>query len=234
MASPFSRTTGALTRDSSDSTLIALGVTTGLVFLWLLWFLLSRVTVYETSRGARLEAGAAPWLLSNALPGKVRRSRLVIGRAVHAGDPLVELDGTEQNLRVAEETALLTSLEGRAQALKGQVTALDAAWQADRQTAGASLASAQAHLAEADAGLALATDTEARMQAQSAIGGVSELDARRARADALKLKGTRDALLADAQRDENRAAGFRHSIELDAVQDPRGLGVQIGADGEIS
>ena len=82
MATPFSRTTRALARDSNRLALMAWAVAGTFLLAWIAWFAWGRVTVSEISRKARLEVLQAPRPVSSVSAGRLSASQLEIGRAV--------------------------------------------------------------------------------------------------------------------------------------------------------
>jgi membrane fusion protein (multidrug efflux system) len=78
-----------------------------LLAVWTVWFLAARVSVYEVSRSARVEAETASHQVDAPVAGRVVSSALALGRAVGAGDLLVELESDRYRL---ERDAQLTEL----------------------------------------------------------------------------------------------------------------------------
>jgi multidrug resistance efflux pump len=102
----FSRSARALDRSGRPALLTALaGV--GLLAAWVAWFVLARVSVYELSRTARVEVETASHDIDAPVAGRVVKSALGLGRAVSAGDVLLELEADRYRLeRDAEQTRL--------------------------------------------------------------------------------------------------------------------------------
>ncbi len=200
MSTSFSKTTRSLAADSSRYVLIALAIAGTVLFAWLLWFGLGRVTVYEVSKRARLEVGSAPRDVTPVQAGRLSKSRLVIGQSVRAGDVLVELDAQAQILRLAEATARLRSYPVRTQSLRREIDALGRSMSDGQQSAIAAGQSAQARLREAEVGVDFALENERRARSDSLTGGSSQVDALRAATDARRATSARDALAADASK----------------------------------
>ena len=194
MASPFSRTTRSLALDSPRLGLTALAAAMLGLALWLGWFLLGSVKIYEVSRQARLETGAAARDVSTQQSGRLVATRLEIGRTVRAGDVLAEFDAGPDILRAKEEAARLNAFPDKIADLRRQIEATQAAMDDDQRAATAAVQSATARQREASAGAEFARDNDRRMNAQSAAGGVAEVEALRATSDARKAASASDAL----------------------------------------
>ncbi len=190
----------SLSLDSSRVGLITIGAASAAIFLWLLWFLLSDVTLYERSHAARVEAGAAPWRLSSMVSGKVRDSRLEVGRRVTAGEILLAIDDDGARLRVAHEEATIAGMRSRLSGLRRQLERAEVVAVLARRAASDGRRAAAARLSGANAEYDFAADAASRMQAQAQRGGIAEVDARRSRAEAERARGARDELAADALR----------------------------------
>jgi len=216
VASAFSRTTRSLAADSPRLALAALAAAVLGLGLWLAWFLFGSVTLYEVSRQARLESGSAARDVSAVQAGRLVSTRLEIGRRVRAGDVLAEFDAGPETLRAREEATRLAAFPGKIAALRQQIDATRAAMDDDQRAAVASLQSAKARQREASAGAAFARDNERRMKAESAAGGVPEVEALRAASEASKAGAVAEALAADARK-----------IELDARTRGRQSAAQI-------
>jgi membrane fusion protein (multidrug efflux system) len=200
MATPFVRTTRALATDSSRGALVAWAVASLFLAAWAVWFFTARVAVYETSRAARLEAREAPHAVAAVVSGKLAKSDLAIGRTVHAGDVLAELDAGAERLKLAEEQARAHALPARIAALRDQIAALGAGIRSDRTAADSGVKAAQARVRDADAGVRFAADNARRMDREAGSGSIAEIDALRSRTDLARQTSTRDALAAEARR----------------------------------
>jgi len=186
--------------DSARLGLAALAIAGLCLAAWLIWFLFGSVTVYEVSRQARLESGAAARDVSAVQAGRLTASHLQIGRVVHAGDVLVELDAGAPALRAGEEEAKLRAFPEQIADLRREIDARRAAMADDQRAAQAAVQAAKARQSEAAVGAEFARDTDRRMKAESASGGVAEVDALRAASEARKATSAADALAADARR----------------------------------
>lgn len=200
MSISFARTTRSLSVDSSRYVLIGLAVAGLALLAWLIWFSMGGVTVYEVSRQARLEVGSAPRDVTPVQSGRLVASQLVIGKQVRAGDVLVELDASAQQLRLAEAEARLRSLPLRLASLRREIDALRGVRVSSAQSAVAELRSARARLGEATATAEFASESARRQRADSLSGGSPAVEALRAATEARKAQSLRDALLADVSK----------------------------------
>jgi len=198
--SQFSRTTRSLANDTSWWALAAWALGAVLLAAWMTWFALGRVTVYEISRKARLEVQQAPHAVASPLAGRVVGTHLVIGREVQAGDLLVELDASREQLRRREEETRLAAIPPRQQSLRAEVALLEQAAAEDERAAAAALDGARHRAGEAAAAAAFALDNERRLKAESEVGGVARVEALRAVAETQKLVAAREAAAAEVRR----------------------------------
>src|SRR5262245_4487376 len=123
MPSPFSRTIRSLNAESSRLSSMALVVSAALLGGWLLWSVMARVAIYETSETARLEVDSAAHPIEAAVAGRVVKTNLAIGREVQAGEALVELESDAQRLQLIEEEARVAAVNAQLGALRGQAMA---------------------------------------------------------------------------------------------------------------
>jgi multidrug resistance efflux pump len=185
--------------------MVAWGLALVLLLAWLGWFVLGQVTVFEVSRSARLEVQQSANPVAAAVAGKVVESRIVLGQEIHAGDVLVSLDLGREQLRLGEEQSRLAAFEPRIASLSREVASLKLAAQEDRTSADAAVTSAKARAREAMAAADFARENEHRLREESKAGGVAQIDAIRAGAEAQKLIAVRDAITSDAVRIESDA-----------------------------
>ncbi|HEX9946799.1 MAG TPA: HlyD family efflux transporter periplasmic adaptor subunit [Allosphingosinicella sp.] len=194
---------------------------------WLLWFGFGNVTVYEVSRQARLEVGSAPREVSSLLAGRLTRTQIVIGQKVQAGDVLIELDSTRQQLRLAEAQARLPLYPAKLASLRKEIAYLGRMMGNEQRSAQAAVRAANARLQGADAASRFARDSAARIRSDAATGGSATVDAVRAAADARKAESERDISAAELARlgvdanvssDQTRVQMERLSRELLATQ----------------
>jgi membrane fusion protein (multidrug efflux system) len=178
-----------------------------LLALWLAWFLLAQVRVYEVSESARLEVNQQIHPVTAAIAGRVVAERLTLGASVAEGDVLVELDSDAERLALVEERARIAALAPPLAALRDEVTAEQASWKADVLAAKVRTEEAHAQLLQAEALARFAEEEHARM---ARLGGtVSELELMHLRAEADQRGAAADAL---------RVAPERIAAERDALE----------------
>lgn len=220
MSTPFSRTTRALQQQRPAAAWGAWAVAAAGLLAWGLWFGFGRVTVYETSQRARLEAGQAAHAVTAPLAGRLAAHPPPIGTAVRAGDVIAELDAEGARLKLREEEARRGALAGQLAALQREIAAREQALAQDRAAADAATAGARLRTEEAGAAAAFASDNERRLRQDSEAGGTARVDALAAQAEARKLAAARGALAADAERlqAEGRLRAAQQHAQLDALR----------------
>lgn len=200
MTFQFSKTSQSLALDSSRIVLMSLALAGLSLVGWLLWFGFGNVTVYEVSRQARLEVGSAPREVSSLLTGRLTRTQIVIGQRVQAGDVLMELDSTRQQLRLAEAQARLPLYPAKIASLRKEIAYLARVMENERRSTQAAVRAASARLQGANAASRFANDSAARIRSDAATGGSATVDAVRAAADARKAESEREISAADLAR----------------------------------
>jgi len=210
---PFSRTTRSLAADSSRQSLY-LGLSAAALFaLWLGWFTLGQVTLYEVSRQARLEVETAPHPVSAPVAGKIVASHLALAKEVKAGEVLVELDASTERLRLKEEETRLAALPPQIQALEAEITAAEAAGAKDHRSALDAIASARSRLRESNAIANFASDHARRLAELRKTGRVSEIDALRVGAESQQSRAAAEAIGAEIHRLEMESQTRSHQNE---------------------
>ena len=220
MPSHFSSTSQSLSKDSSALAFLAWLIGAVLLATWLAWFVLSKVTVVEVSRAAHLEVQQSPSPVVAVKAGKIASTSLVLGQDVKAGDVLVTLDASGDELRLREEESRLTSFTPRISSLNHEILALGQVRGGDQQSAIAAAQAAQFRTAEATAALEYAKDSERRLQEESAAGSVAQVDALRATSEAQKIAATRDALAAEGRRldSDMQTRSHQHQVQLETLK----------------
>jgi membrane fusion protein (multidrug efflux system) len=163
---------------------LALVVAVTLIGAWLAWFLRARVTIYETSSDARLEAASAINPIDAPLAGRVVALHLELNGSVRAGDVLVELDATPERLQLTEARAKRAGVEDEIAATGRQIAAEELARVAFERQLGAQLPEAESRLRAEEVTTQAARVEAERKTAMFAEHLVSESELERARADA--------------------------------------------------
>lgn len=217
-AIPFDKTTRALASDNSLSALLTCALAAALLIAWTTWFLVAKVTVYETSRLARMEVESVAHPLTAPTSGKVTVNRLVLDASVNAGDVLVEIDSSDERLQLQEKEAELNALPRQIAFLDEEISALEAARSKELDAAVGGVSAARARVKEAAAASAFARDHAERLQTLGRTGRISVVDSLRVTAEADRLAAAREALAADVRRLEDEAK-IREREKLAGIED---------------
>ncbi len=222
MAAPFLRSLSALGEERGARRLIGLAVGALLLAGWCAFAALARVPVYAVSERARLEVEAMTHPLEATRPGRVVRSALELGRAVAAGDVLVELDATVDDLRVREEEARIAALERQVEAARSQRAAESDVARATSRYAKLSLEQAPARMREAETGRKLAEEEARQLQELRKTGAAGEIELLRAKSEAERRRAETDVLglepgrmRADTQTRESAARARAEGVRRD-------------------
>ncbi len=122
MATPFNQTLQALIADGARGGRAGLAAALVALSIWLMWFLCAEVSIYS-SAPAQLQAQRDIHAVEASIEGRVVVAHLALGREVHVGDILVELDATPVRLKLAEHTARLDSARAQLRTLKAEIVA---------------------------------------------------------------------------------------------------------------
>lgn len=223
MPTPFARTLRSIRSDGfRPSTTGALAAALALG-AWTAWLVLARVDVLEVCPGARVEARGALVPIEARAGGTVLTARLELGRAVRAGDVLVELDPAALGLEEAEERERAAAAEAELAALGRQRAAEELAAAETAPLALAALEESRLRRAEHELSLSLANEEVSRLEQLESGGIVSELDLVRARGavrsrelalelhDASELRRAGEERRATAERDARLVALARET-----------------------
>jgi membrane fusion protein (multidrug efflux system) len=200
MAIPFSRSTRSLEMDSHRSATLWLLLAMAMLGIWIAWMFTARVAVDAVSEAARLEAGSSVHPLASPVQGRVVAADLRIGREVRAGEVLVELDSSEEQLRLGEEEARVEALTGQLEALRKRNAVEQRAQQETREGAPVALDEARARYHEAETAAEVAAEELARQEELWRQGFAAEMALVRLRAQAQQRRAAADALRLGIQR----------------------------------
>ncbi len=89
------------------------------------WSTHAEVNVYLSSRRARVETTSMVHTVSPATDGRVVRLNLALEQKVHEGEVLVVMDDSVERAMLAQENAMLTSLQTRLEALRARIATED-------------------------------------------------------------------------------------------------------------
>jgi len=214
----FSRTTRSLAHDSAKYALITWLIGGLLLSLWLFWFFFFRITVYEISTKARLEVNPSAHPITALIASKIISVSLLLGQDVQADQVLVELDSTNEQLRLQEEESRLSALPPQIASLEKQMTDLEQAKSKDHQAALAAIDSAKSRQQEANSAVAFAKNNARSLTGLSEA--IPKIEILRVAAEAEKLSSARDALTSEIHRSE-MAAETRSHQELADIENLR-------------
>ena len=206
MALSFPRTIGRLDSEGAGPRALVMAVGGLLLAAWTCWFFLARVQLYAVSDTARLEVAALPYPVEAPVSGRVVSTALTSGRAVSAGEVLVELDVRAQNLSVGEEQARIAAAIRQIARLQAELQEQQNSRITDQAAAEIARQEARARHEEALAASEFATNAEDRTKALADKGLIqqSELirvqsEAKQKRAAAAASKLTEERLVAEAR-----------------------------------
>jgi multidrug resistance efflux pump len=144
---------------------------------WLLWIRKGTVSIFVVSQRARLEAQGQPVPVQAPVDGQIVLSEVRLGRAVHAGDIVLQLDSKPIELqRAALQVALRTGAHSL-EALRSQLEAEKRARDAVSQLAVQSSNAANARISQEQKGLELKERESAVVSGLRAAAAISGLDA---------------------------------------------------------
>src|SRR5262245_42859654 len=118
---PFARTLRAIESDGLGRSRLGIAIGAVLLIAWALWLSFARITLYESSKSARLEVERAVHPLEVTIEGRVIASNLALDRVVEEGEVLIQLDDRQLRLRMLEETSRRSALEPQLGALRAEL-----------------------------------------------------------------------------------------------------------------
>ena len=219
MASPFSRTLRSLRSERSKSSFVGLAALAVLLGLWLTWFLSARLPVYALSEEARLEVERAVHPVAALAAGRIVEARAAVGQEVEPGDVLFELDSELERRRLDEEIArrqaMLKEIESLQVALVTESQGL-----ADTRNTRAAVDEARSRYRAAVAAAELAAEEAARRARLKEQGLISEMELRRAEAQAREHRAQAEASEQAVARlaGERRVEGRDRQVRIDQLE----------------
>jgi multidrug resistance efflux pump len=216
----FSHSLRLLEMDSGAGKMWGLGLGVALLSAWGVWFFLAEMTLYERSVTSKLEVRGAALPVQALVAGRVVEAHVTLGRQVHAGEVLVELDSAPLRLQLAEEEAHLQALQGQVSALREELAAETAAAQEERQMLKLASRSAQV---DAERAALLAGVAEQELQRISGLrskGLAASAEEERAQAEAQRTKALLEMqrLGAEHAQSQVRAQGGSQQARLSRMK----------------
>jgi membrane fusion protein (multidrug efflux system) len=222
MATSFHRVTQTLRQDNGRLSGLGLVVGSALVCAWIFWAFHATVTRYESTDTARLEVSGAAYPVQAGISGQVVATNLVLGKTVHTGEVLAELDSESQHLDLREAQTKLTTIEPQLAVLRAQMIDQRRGGAGERHVLAFSTEEAQAKYREAEAQATLADQKATRAAKLRADGLISEADAQQVIAEAKSRRAAAEDL---------RVAIARLEPELRVRESDRGVKLnEIAAD----
>lgn len=194
LAGTFSNSMRSLSRDRFRPLALSLLVAILVLAAWIAWFLLARVSLYESSDMARLEVETTVHSIAAPVQGRILATSIAVGREVQAGDLLIELESQSERLRVDEAKTQLAALSPQLVALRDEVKAEIAARREQLSASEITIEQARKQYEEAEASVRLAREEMERFTKLNANGLLSELELSRARTEVEKRQAAADAL----------------------------------------
>lgn len=191
MNTAFAETQRSIAADRSGRTL---GLVAALVVVaWLVWLSQGRISVYESSDEAWIEAEGTAYSVQAPVAATVRDVRVTLGQRVEPGDVLVVLDAEALVVERTKFAAQRASLRARLQSLERSVEAHDAGLRHEQGALAAATAETKARVRGADA-LARSSRREAVRSSELARAGLlSPTESEEAQALAREREAVRDS-----------------------------------------
>jgi multidrug resistance efflux pump len=188
----FSRSARAI-EASGRAALVTALVGLALLVGWAAWFLLARVSVYELSRTARVEVETASHEIDAPVAGRVVKSLLGLGRAVSAGDVLLELESDRYRLQRDAEVTQLRVLAPQIEALRRQLAEEELAVRGEGLVAAASAQEERARQRASEAMARLKAGEQTQLEELRKLEAVSALETERTAAEAQQHRAETEA-----------------------------------------
>ena len=215
--------------DPDRPPLAALLAALALLGLWLTWALSATLPVLAESTSATVETLRPPVVLTAPADGLVLRSALLApGQLVTAGQPLLQLDPADLEIRRAALRARRTALADQVRSLAAQRTAARHALDEEQRAATAAGGQLAATARQAESLSSYADQASDRSRRLAAAGLLAAADAARAQADAdqrrhaagaAALARTAAAHQAGAALDDRRASLARLDADADSLRE---------------
>lgn len=194
ISSAFFRSMHLLDTDGARRSVLGILLVSIILAAWACWFILARVSIYETAASARIEVDRAAHAVESQRAGRITALNMAIGREVQAGDVLIELDSEDQQLQIKEEFDRVAGLNAQLAPLRDEIKAEEATRQEERRATEAALNEARARVREAEVAQSFAEQELNKLLPLLDKGLVPELEILRVRAEAEKRRANADTL----------------------------------------
>jgi membrane fusion protein (multidrug efflux system) len=191
-----------------------------LIGLWLLWFVFSRVVLYEVSDAARLEVANTAHPVASPVDGRVVASRLVLGHEVRSGDVLVELETQTLGSEVEEKRRNLAGLASRIEAIVREISDEERSRDERQRSDQAGAEETRARYEQAKAAASLAEQEAQRLAMLHAAGLLPTAELQRAQAEAKQRSWAAESLRLGLRRQEaeRRGEASGHQARVDRLR----------------
>jgi multidrug resistance efflux pump len=190
----------ARAQDASTRTVRSALIGGALLVAWALWFFLSRVSLYETSRQARIEVEAAPHDVDAPVAGRLLRTNLVLDQQVSAGDVLIEMDSEAWRLERQAEQAKVLAVGPQIAALERELLSDEEALRGEDRAVVAEVSEARARQRASDAVAHLKASERAQVETLHKQRVVADVERQRTQADYERQTAESDAARAQVGR----------------------------------
>lgn len=215
----FARFMRSLAAENSRRSLAGLAVAFLILGAWAVWFFYARVTLYEVTTEARLEAEREGYAVESSAAGRVVSTGLKLGQEIKEGDVLLQLDTDEQQHRLDESRARLGSLAPQIEALAHEVAGEKQAIEDARQANRVALEEARARIAEGEAGAQYSEEEARRLEGLLKQGVIADLEVLRVKAEARSRRAGVEGLQQNAAKleREQRTQETERRIRIDKL-----------------
>ena len=173
----------ARAQDASSRTVLSAIIGGMLLLAWTLWFFFARVSLYETSRQARIEVEDAPHDVDAPVAGRLLRTNLVLDRQVSAGDVLIEMDSEAWRLEWQAEQAKVLAVGPQIAALNRELLSDEEALRGEDRALVAEVSEARAHQRASDAVAHLKASEREQVESLHKQHMVADVERQRTQAD---------------------------------------------------
>lgn len=220
MSTTFYRVTQSLRQDNGRRSGWGLLIASLLVALWILWAFEAKITRYEVTDSARLEVRGSAYPVQSDVTGQIVSSNLILGREVHTGDILAELDSESERLNLHEEQIKLATLNPQLAVLRAQMNNQNRGRLGERRVLGLSTEEAHAKYDEAEAQAVLAEEQADRSNRLWSNGLISLADEQRAKAEAKSRRAAAEDLRITISRlePEQRVRESDRDVKLSEIE----------------
>jgi multidrug resistance efflux pump len=220
----------ARAQDASSRTVLSAVIGSVLLLAWALWFFFARVSLYETSRQARIEVAAAPHDVDAPVAGRLLRSKMVLDAWVSEGDVLIEMDSESWRLERQAEEAKVLAVGPQIAALERELLSDEEALRGENRALMAEVVEARARQKASDAVVQLKASERAQIETLHRQRVVADVERQRTQADYERQAAESEAARAQVgrlgtegvvRRSDRRAKIARLEAEIARLQSVR-------------